>query len=247
MLINESFGLFKGLFEFILCLGVSSMGCSFSRGFNGFLTAFSVIVSLVCLMLAIGGLIRILPTGNLGHRQAGNVMPTPQEYNISFEEWQAPAIDYGDRNFTPPKILVKPYAFELNISQYKPTCEECIRRNASYLYKSLCYYTTKTTHSFQECFSVCANLVQCYYFYAPNKQDMSIVTSNIKPNSSLWVGAFRRANSSSWEDIFGQPVAVHDIYESFCAYLLKTDIQPRSYFFCGFKRPCLCASKSIAV
>lgn len=148
------------------------------------------------------------------------------------------------KEFELPIINAEPYFLKGEIPEFHP-CQQCVRRDASFLYDDFCYYFTPEVHTFEACFFICARFSKCYWFYAPQQKDDPIIRRNMKPNDQLWVGIFKRSPDSQWETLDNRTNSyVWDVHGSYCAYVTQDSTSPRSYFNCQSKKYCLCAGYS---
>lgn len=179
----------------------------------------------------------------LGHMTLGSQPPVcsvERNGSIPFD------LDLPGKNesvdFVPPIRAVKPFMFDPDLANLVPKCQNCDARKAAFLYKDSCFYFTKTEHGFHDCFEVCANYSDCYFFAYPHSAVAAIIKRNLGlDNSTVWTGGFRSVSHPDWVDIWGNEVDVVDIYDSYCSYLSYVDLVPRSYYYCDFPRKCLCA------
>lgn len=212
-----------------------------------FLVIFFIFVSIVCFSLGISGITKQYSKIKLGpiilsHQTSVTPIPDIISTNVSsILEYSFPS-ESPDLKITP--INIKPYHFDIELDKFKAKCQTCERKKASFLYNKKCYYFSKEKHTFEECFSVCAQYADCYYFYAPSHIDSSIIRFNMRPNETLWVGAFKINESTTWTNLDNVFTYVWDIYGSYCSYIEKGDNDPRSYFYCLYPRHCLCAGES---
>lgn len=171
----------------------------------------------------------------------------PIDNSTNFNPEPIPGGDpkYPDAMFKFPISGFKPYVLNNSLLQEWPKCNTCVRRVASYLWKDRCYYIPPKKYTFEECFQVCANFSQCYYFYAPQDVDDSIIRGNLKAHEDLWIGVFKKDLSLLWETTDKRSnYSVWDVHGSYCAYIIKSQPTPISYFNCQSLKHCLCSGVS---
>ncbi|AAK38252.1 ORF44 [callitrichine gammaherpesvirus 3] len=141
-----------------------------------------------------------------------------------------------------PHWTVKPKTFSFGSRFEKPDCIFCNTRVTTFSFKNLCFYFTQQTYTWEHCFSVCAQLHNCTFFYGPNANTSPIVQKNLKNGESLWVGIYRDSKSALWKSLTEDNCLVDDIYGSHCTYIWNKAKGPSSHYECNFHKQCLCAS-----
>lgn len=210
------------------------------------LVVISLLVAFIGLIIGIQALATMYSRHRLGNdtiTHSQPIVPLPMPPEVPKDNWGDLDVSQGDSNFTIPEIIVTPHDFKPDLEKAKPSCYACNRRIASYLYRGRCFYVTNETYAFDDCFTACRQVGPCYHFFYPTAETSAVVRMNLK-SETVWTGAFKRESGGNWTDVFGAQTQVLDIYGSYCSYMSKADIVPRSYYYCNYPRYCLCGGKS---
>ncbi|AMA67406.1 envelope glycoprotein 42 [Vespertilionid gammaherpesvirus 1] len=201
----------------------------------------SLTIAITCMTLSVSSIVTLYTSGvTLGtfimthHQEIGAVYEKPEEIdwdNVAFTK-------LSERHYMPsrhrtPKLYT-------NVEKYKAKCSNCSRETATIALPNRCFSFTKEKHNFMECFEVCQKQNQCYQFANPGN-DIEFIRGVMNDSTTYWVGIFKTGSSNEWTDLKGYTnITVHDIFNSYCAYIGRYTEIPWSAYFCDSPRPCLC-------
>lgn len=86
-------------------------------------------------------------------------------------------------------------------------------------------------------------MYNCTYFYAPDNATVNTIRSNLKHGATVWVGIYKTGNSDTWTSLSNGQYDVWDSFATYCVEMNGRFSKPRTIQNCGYRKPCLCASK----
>ncbi|BBB06502.1 hypothetical protein [Rhinolophus gammaherpesvirus 1] len=169
----------------------------------------------------------------------------PETEHLNYIDWDKIMFQHSEDSNVLLPASIDTFFPDLKINQTATNGSyQCNQTDASFSFTNRCYYITPAKYSFLDCFVTCDNYSQNYYFISP-ESNLQFIRQNLNRFETVWVGVFK-SKYNKWQNLKGHAVSVHDVFNSYCAYIGYYTDSPWSSYFCDTPRPCLCGGiKSI--